>query len=267
MVKKKKCKITFKKPPDKYNCIKIPFSKIIKNDGTKQKIFDCVVRTNKITIKTYQLLRLWILSKYHNNKDIPIITENTIRMAQKSLLEASSGPKPKGHNLELFNEFKTFNNFKLEKGTNLSQILGYNAISIITAIENNIKCHYFKYIRRYVNSYFKYKYQEELKKKEFKKQFFKELTKVKNDIINNTLTCDKKYHKWLIKNRNNIIPKECHKNGYYYDVKANPQKYIKCMIWMNIELEKIEGKMYQAHANACFASLSSLRSHFSIIFC
>ena len=245
MGKKKKHKITFKKPPDKYNCIKVPFSKIIIDETKKNKIFNCVVRTNKITIKTYQLLRLWILDKYHKKESIPIITENTIKMAQKSILEKSAGPKPKGNNLALFNEFKNFHSFTLENGVNLSQILGYNATSIITAIENNIKMHFFDYVRRFINSYFKHKYKEEMKNKEFKQQLFKDLKKLKNDIINNTTTCNEKYQKWLKENRNNIIPKEVHKNGYYYDIQVKPQKYLKHMIWMNIELEKIEGKMYQ----------------------
>ena len=245
MVKKKKYKIKFKKPPDKYNCIKVPFSKIIIDETKKNKIFDCVVRTNKITIKTYQLLRLWILYKYHKKEEIPIITENTIKMAQKSILEKSAGPKPKGNNLALFNEFKEFHSFTLENGVNLSQILGYNATSIITAIENNIKMHFFDYVRRFINSYFKHKYKEEMKNKEFKQQLFKDLKQLKNDIINDTTTCGVKYQKWLKENKNNIIPKEVHKNGYYYDIQCNPQKYLKHMIWMNIELEKIEGKMFQ----------------------
>ena len=38
-----------KKPPDKYNCIKVPFDKIIKDSDTKDKIFDCVVRNNNFT--------------------------------------------------------------------------------------------------------------------------------------------------------------------------------------------------------------------------
>ena len=248
MGKKKKHKITFKKPPDKYNCIKVSFRNIIIDDDkqtNKNKIMDCIIRTNKITIKTYQLLRLWILNKYRKKKDIPPITENTIKMVQKSILEKSAGPKPKGDNLELFNEFKKFHSFTLENGVNLSQILGYNATSIITAIENNIKMHFFDYIRRFINSYFKHKYKEEMKNKEFKQQLFKDLKKLKNDIINDTTTCNVKYQKWLKENRNNIIPKEVHKNGYYYDIQVKPQKYLKHMIWMNIELEKIEGKMFQ----------------------
>jgi flagellar basal body-associated protein FliL len=55
--------------------------------------------------------------------------------------------------------------------------------------------HYFDYIRRFINSYFKHKYKEEIKDKEFKKQLFKDLKKIKNDIINNTTTCDRKVSK------------------------------------------------------------------------
>lgn len=245
MKKKKKLNITNKKPPDKYKCLKLPFHKIIRdNDATKQ-IFDCIVRTNKITIKTYQLLRLWILDKYNNRAEIPTITEDTIKMAQKSILEPAAGPKPKGNNLELYNEFTNYHHFSLEKGTNLSQILGYNATSILTAIENNIKCHYFDYLRRFINSYFKNKYQKEIKDKEFKKQLFTDLKKLKNDLINKTSTCDIKYKNWLNENRDKIIPKECHEKGYYYDIQIEPQKYLKHMIWMNTELEKIDGKMFQ----------------------
>ena len=236
--------ITYKKPPDKYKCIKVPFNKVFLNNGNQKKLFDVIVRTNKITIKTYQLLRLWILDKYHKNEVLPLINENTIKMAQKSILKKSRGPKPKGKNLEILNEFSNYN-FDLEDGLNLSQILGYSATSILTSIENNIKSHYFDYIRRFLNAYFKHKYKEEIKDKEFKKQLFKDLKKIKNDIIENTKTCKEKYQDWLEENRYNIIPKICHKNGYYYDIYENPQKYLKHMIWMNIELEKIEGKMFQ----------------------
>ena len=51
------------KQQGKYKCIKVPFNKISRDNDTKDKIFDCVVRTNQITIKTYQILRLWVLNK------------------------------------------------------------------------------------------------------------------------------------------------------------------------------------------------------------
>ena len=237
-----------RKPPDKYKCIKLPINSILNNNEESQNIFntiqDAVYRTNYITTKTSLLLRLWCLDKYHNGIDIPFINENTIKMCMKSLILASSGPKPKNNNLLLLNEFKNLHNFTLEDGVNLSSILDYYAITILTSIETNIKMHFFDYVNRFINSYFKVFYKDEITNKEFKKQLFKDLYVVKNDILNGTLKANVKFHNWINEYRFKIVPEEFEIN-YYYDVKATPQKYLKYMIFMNIELEKIEGKMYQ----------------------
>ena len=239
------------KPPDKYRCIKLPIQNILKSDipiDVLERINDAVSRTNTITTNSYFLLRLWVLQKYHNNQEIPIITEDTIRMSMKSLVKASAGPKPKGNNLALLQEFQNIGNsiFTLQDGKNLSAILDYYATTMITAIENNIKMHFIDYIKRFVNSYFKNIYQNELQNKEFKKQFYKELQQVKNDIINDAeiLTCDEKYHNWLNDNRYKIVP-ENYDTSYFYDIKVNPQKYLKHMIFMNLQLEEMNTKMFQ----------------------
>ena len=237
-----------KKPPDKYKCIKLPITSILNNNEESQNILntiqEAVYRTNYITTKTCLLLRLWCLEKYHNGIDIPLIDENTIKMSMKSILLSSRGPKPKNNNLLLLNEFKNLHNFTLEDGVNLSSILDYYAITILTSIETNIKMHFFDYVNRFINSYFKVFYKDEITNKEFKKQLFKDLYVVKNDILNGTLKANVKFHNWINEYRYKIVPEEFEIN-YYYDVKATPQKYLKYMIFMNIELEKIEGKMYQ----------------------
>lgn len=237
-----------KKPPDKYKCIKLPIISILNKNEESHNIFniiqDAVYRTNYITTKTSLLLRLWCLDKYHNGIEIPLIDENTIKMCMKSLLLPSRGPKPKNNNLLLFNEFKQLHSFSLEDGNNLSAILDYYAITILTSIENNIKMHFFDYVNRFINSYFKVFYKDEINNKEFKKQLFKDLYVVKNDIIKGTLNANEKFHNWIKEYRYKIVPDEF-EISYYYDVKATPQKYLKYMIFMNIELEKIEGKMYQ----------------------
>ena len=237
-----------KKPPDKYKCIKLPINSILNKNEESHNIFstiqDAVYRTNYITTKTSLLLRLWCLDKYHKKIQIPLIDENTIKMCMKSLLLPSRGPKPKNNNLLLLNEFKNLHNFTLEDGNNLSSILDYYAITILTSIETNIKMHFFDYVNRFINSYFKVFYKNEISNKEFKKQLFKDLYVVKNDIINGTLTANEKFHNWIKEYRYKFVPEEFEIN-YYYDVKCMPQKYLKYMIFMNIELEKIEGKMYQ----------------------
>ena len=237
-----------KKPPDKYKCIKLPIPFILNKNQESQNIFntiqEAVYRTNYITTKTSLLLRLWCLDKYHNGIDIPLIDENTIKMSMKSIQLPSRGPKPKNNNLLLLNEFKNLHNFTLENGNNLSSILDYYAITILTSIETNIKMHFFDYVNRFINSYFKVFYKNEISNKEFKKQLFKDLYVVKNDIIKGTLKANEKFHNWIKEYRYKIVPEDFEIN-YYYDVKATPQKYLKYMIFMNIELEKIEGKMYQ----------------------
>uniref|UniRef100_A0A6C0DJT6 Uncharacterized protein n=1 Tax=viral metagenome TaxID=1070528 RepID=A0A6C0DJT6_9ZZZZ len=241
-----------KEPPDKYRCLKLPISSILNKDLEKEKevkeyleiLQKAIIRTNAITSKTYFLLRLWVLHKYHNNQEIPEITTDTISMSMKSILKSSSGQKPKGNNAILLQEFQKLHTFQLEDGTNLSSILDYYATTMITSIENNIKMRFFDYINRFVNSYFKHLHQDQLENKEFKKQLYKEINLVKNDIINNTLNCDEKYHDWLKETRYKIVP-ETFEISYYYDIKINPYKYLKYMIFMCLELEKIERKSFQ----------------------
>jgi hypothetical protein len=87
-----------------------------KNDITV--IYDVLLRAHKIIIHTYQFLRLWILDKYHTNKMdlLPIIDENLIRISFSVLSkETIRGPKKKGNNLKLFNNFNDFYNTTYKK--------------------------------------------------------------------------------------------------------------------------------------------------------
>ena len=84
-----------KEPPDKYRCLKLPITSIIPNNEDVKVNLDilqnAIIRTNAITSKTYFLLRLWILQKYHNNQEITEITTDTISMGMKSIMKSSSG--------------------------------------------------------------------------------------------------------------------------------------------------------------------------------
>jgi hypothetical protein len=245
MVKKKKQQNNL----DKYRCFKVPITAILHEDNTiaernMMTLQDAISRANKITSKSYLLLRLWVLQKYHNDIIIPEITTDTISMAMKSVMKPSSGPKPKGNNLLLLQEFQSLYDFSLEDGKNLSAILDYYATTMLTSITNNIKIHFFDYVNRFINSYFKAIYKEEITNKVFKKQLFKELRVVKNDILNNTLLCDEKYHTWINETRYKIVPKE-YDTTYYYDIYCEPYKYLKHMIFMCLELEILEAKAFQ----------------------
>ncbi len=179
-------------------------------------------------------------------------------MAFKVLTEKSAGPKPKGDNLKIYSEFEDFytstysklNYPKKISGKNLSQIISYMCIDMLTNIKNNIKLHFIEYIRRFVNSSFKDAHNDILKeykdkeKTKMREQLLKELKIIKNDLLNDTCKCDKKYYKWLNKYRNKILPPKLD-SSYQSDINNDPQKYIKYMIFMNLELEKMDKKMFQ----------------------
>ena len=249
-------------PPDKYKCIKLPLSKIFKstnkndenhnvhNDHSRNitnKIFDAVLRTNKIIRKTYLLIKLYILDCYHSNFKIPIIDEELITLCIQTL--NSKAYKPKDKNIVLFNKLKSLYKFKTENGSNLTQILNYKTTTILTMIENNIKNNYFDYIRRYVNLYFYSFYKDELENKIVdKKELNKELKLLKNDLFYNTLNSDSKYHYWIKENKHKMLPVLdsiiTEEQNYFYDIKVHPQKYLKHMIWISIEIESLNKKMF-----------------------
>ena len=235
-------------PPNKYRCLKLPITSILLTDNDAEQnlivLQNAILRANAITSKTYFLMRIWLLHKYHSNQDIPELTQDTIAMCMKSILLPSSGPKPQGNNAVLLQEFLQLHSFPLEDGSNLSAILDYYTTTMITAIENNIKMRFFDYVNRFVTSYFKHQCQEQWNDKQFKKQFYKEIHLVKNDILHNTLTCDEKYHQWLQEYRYKIVPQN-YNISYHYDIKETPYKYVKHMIFMCLELEKLERKSFQ----------------------
>jgi hypothetical protein len=257
-----------KKPPDKYITVKCILDKIIiddkpdnelKKDDIKTILNDTCFRTNQIVIHTYQFLRLWILYKYHNKLDIPIITEELIRMVMNTLsTKDNRGNKPTDENLKLLEEFNKFyeehyKNLNYDNKINssyLSQIINSMATDILTNIENNIKMHFFKYINRFVNSSFRkinndlLEKAKEGTKKKLRKQLNKDVYEIKQDLINNTLKSNEKYHNWINKHKENIFYKDF-VNSYEFDIQNNPQRYLKSMIYMCEQIEKLETKSFQ----------------------
>ena len=123
---------------------------------------------------------------------------------------------------------------------------------------------FFKYLHQFVNQSFKkdhenilnnYFKNDDLSFNQLKKNLKKELYYVKKDLIENTNNSTKnKYKTFINKYKTKIISKFEFDNNdetsiyskYIKDIKKNPTKYLKYMLFMNQELEKIEGKLFQA---------------------
>ena len=229
---------------DLYKCVKVPLNTILKDTTHIDIIENAVQRANKITIKAYQLVRLWILDQYHKQKKIPHINKGTFKNAFRVIKDNKREPK---HN-QLYQQMKslfwtTTHEDALHLGTILDQ---YTSTQMLTAFETNIKVHYIKHLCRFVNSIWKIKFKTQLENKTLTCKLLKsELKKVKRDLIDGSDTADKKYKKWIQDVKQFVIPADKSDKGYPYDVKVHPQRFLPCMIWMNLELEKVEGKMFQ----------------------
>ena len=246
--------ISTDRPPPEYKCIKKSIFKVFKNPEYIKVIQDAVMRTNRINVKKYLLIALFIYTEYNTIKnlhsdyleELPTkINREVLNACQYSIQKKSKGGNtPKGKTLEMIIKFKELQSkiskdFELEDASYLSQILIDETTTMMTAIENNIKQHFLnEYINRLVNATF------QLHLSKDKPNLRKELIKVKDDLRNHTTTCDAKYHEWLNKYRYFILPKKFNLT-YKSDIENKPQKYLSHMIWINLELERLQAKLFQ----------------------
>ena len=254
------------KKPDKYKTFKTSLSKILNYDNkvlTLSIISDALFRANKIIIHTYQFLRLFnLMTNQIIGKDNLFLelTTDIIGVAMKLFIKTTTrGRKIVGKNKTIYEEFTKFFNehykpyFKEDKisGQNLSSILNYSKVSILTAIENNIKMHFADYLNRFVNCSFKDEHNkilEKLKGKEKDNMEYKlraELKILKNDIINGTYNYDPKYVDWMMKWGPQIVPNLLNNKSHIHNLNSNPQHYLVYMKKMSDEIIKMGYKSFQ----------------------
>ena len=259
-------------PPDKYMCaIK---NTLINMCGNKidsdpiNIIKDAVSRVSKIVFHTYNFLNLYFLHCFNNDFKFPIIDEkfiNAIMLTVSKRID-NRGPKPKNNTLKLMNKLKSFfdkyyllllTDQDIVSNDKLTQILLYEAKDIVKNINNNISQHYIQHVHKFINIQFnvkfqinKIRYNKELSASE-KKLAIKSInltySKIKNDILNPIhfadmeLLSDEKFHYWIGENKHLITPCKIKylKDSIHYDVKANPQNYIKEMFTINQKIATI----------------------------
>jgi len=125
------------------------------------------------------------------------------------------------------------------------------ADEMLRCIETNISTHFLKHLYKYINIKFKKPNSEEIKKEKDKtkrKELYKELNadirNLKSDIIDRQILDSKEeYHQWIKDNINLMLPDKFTKS-IPYDIKANPEKYIKYSMYINNEVEKLGSKPY-----------------------
>lgn len=274
MVKKKKTKVDKFPDSEKFDFIKTVKGNIkgvVKIEHIEY-INQMAIRINKIVIHSYFFIKMYFIYLYDNNISFPLVDEDfikfvftivTVRDEKRGQTSYDKFSPLMKHMTEFFNiYYKPTMNGEIIKYDKLSYSLAYEAIDMVTNINNNIKEHFITHFNKLVNQEFNSRHKKNMIKKlpsktklqkDKKKQKHKELNHmlklIKNDILSNPLQkasdshnfeSDEKKWKWIIEQRNNIIPDklEFQEGSINYDLKVNPQDYLKSLIYIGKTLEK-----------------------------
>jgi len=259
------------KPPDLseneqvYRIIKCPLKCVLKKYDILHPIIEkAVVDMNEIVILSYQFIRMYLLNKFNHNQEFPKINKQFVLDVIKTISspKSNSGQKTKQENIKNIKDkadMKRFNNDVFCKlvdkklcYSNKTFILAQTANEMITCINTNISTHFVKHLFKYINCLFKEPKSLEIKKekdKEKRKELYKELNQeireLKSDLINNKIENSKEeYHSWIRENKGFLFPNKVNKS-VAYDVKCNPEKYIKYSFYINQKIEELGKRPYQ----------------------
>jgi len=235
---------------------------VLKNPNILPIINDLVNRTNKIVIHAYQFIKLYCIFLYENELKFPVIDKEficdvfkvlTIRKCGSGGYTENNMPEQLQELTEFYREHysNTISNNETIYYDKLSYILPYEAIDMITNINNNIQEHFIDHLNKYVNIVFNIKdksakitteNKDKNIRKQLHKQLYDEIGKVKKDLMNfGNLTSDEKYHKWIIQERIKLYPNKTRfdNDNIYYHLKSNTQDFLHSMFHISIELEKL----------------------------
>ena len=217
---------------------------------------DITTRTNKIVIHAYQFIKLYCSWKYKNKCAMPIINTQFV-MDVFSVVSVRTENRGRKRTSDEIDELRLFYEthyksliFEEVNGSKLTRILAYEAIDMVTNIENNIKMHFVKHLIKFVNITFKVRDRKaEITKntadKQLRKQLHKELTDEIKLVIKDLMTfsdyvSDVKYHDWITETKEYMFEyTEFEKNNLSYDIQVNPHCYLSSMFYILRKLENM----------------------------
>lgn len=227
--------------------IKTSLKSILKDPEHNYPILNQVVmECHEIVIRTYQLIRLYVLHQYHQDRTLPHFDKDTILyFIRAGGIRDHRGRKAFNSSfeeeLDLFyqQEFQPCLNKEKYNLTNMSYLTPYLAQQIQTGFNNNIKVHFLTRIRRFMNLTKPFPTETEEEKRVFSK--VKNLILLdKHDLI------PESYRPWSLHIKNNYLP-HVYEKCYGYDVKVNPDQYLPFTIKMNQVIEQQNDEIRQRH--------------------
>lgn len=235
-----------------YLVLKNKFSNICKDNLVHNIINDACIRSNTIVRHSYIFIRYYFSHLFASNKSFPLIDKKFMRdiMALvSSLKKHDKGSYVTNDSKELKTFYDSyFVNLKFSKVNrdNLSQLLSYEIVNMISNIETGIRETFKHKFNRYINILLNYEEKQNkikeskltsLEKKEKQNKLRSYIYEIKQNILFCSDTLEK--DPFVINQRKILFPFQIHKNGALYDVKIEPQKYLHTLFTILQTYEKI----------------------------
>ncbi len=215
--------------------IKSSLKTILRDEKDIRKVEYILTTANDIRSDTYKFIKAFCLKKLADNEDLPIIDKKLLEYSMNKVLSKQQRNYKVGDknediltNLVIFyeDEFKPNCDHKPNSSAKMSKLIKYVATEMLTNIENNLKQHYFKRLKKYLRNiggtildngdvYYT------------KEQKGKILNKLIRNIMNFEYDqIDSVFRRWFKKVvKKDIIPNEF-QTALSYDCKVDPRKYL-----------------------------------------
>jgi hypothetical protein len=235
--------------------IKTSLKSVIKDRKNISVINHYCKMINQIRIRADQFIALYCLHQYHfNNQQLPSIDKKFIEHCIKTIAEPDGrGMQFSDPVLEAFYDEHFIKvlpkNYDVLSYACLSNSINFLVGEILKDYENNITMHFDKRLKAYIRSQFSNQITQANKNK-----ILNGIDKIVSDLMYNKNESTGEFLTWKNNNRHLIAPPQTDiKNSISYDIECDAFKYMKYMIYMNIQLEHLDRKMF-----SCFPMRTSL---------
>ena len=270
-------------PAPFYQCIKTSLKSVVRDESVIATLRDAALRANGIMTHTLQLLKLYLIHCYDSDTPgvpLPTIDRQFVTSVMKVLCsEPTVGRKPSEATARIKDTLKAFYEAHYKPSVvgelnyrNMTIVLEYLAIDVITMYETNIKQHFVEYVERFVNVSWEKSALVALIKKHktttARRQaatnaLCAQLRRIKTDLLSPDAqkTAHPMYHAWIDAQRLEVLPRRpLRKKSMHYDIQCSPQDYLPQMLYM---MKAVEARGASVN-NVCPLRSAIIPKHFRL---
>ena len=130
-----------------YQTIKTSLKSVVRNNVVTEKLTNAAILTSSIMTHTLQFMKLYFIHCYDHDQPLPNLDRPFVTAVMKTLCEAPTSSRPPKQETQeakaVLAQFYVEHYQPIMQDTlnykNLSTVLDYMAIEVITMYENNIK--------------------------------------------------------------------------------------------------------------------------------